>query len=52
MIQAAEAAGIPVVRDVPLAQALYELSAGDEIPEKLYEAVAVILHTVWQEEQA
>lgn len=40
---AAEQWGIPVVRDVPLAQALVELQVGDAIPEALYEAVAEIL---------
>jgi type III secretion protein U len=34
---------IPVVRDVPLAEALSELRVGDPIPEALYEAVAAIL---------
>jgi type III secretion system FlhB-like substrate exporter len=35
--------GVPVVHDVPLADALAELSVGDVIPEALYEAVAAIL---------
>lgn len=35
--------GIPVVRDVPLAAALSELQVGEEIPEALYEAVAIVL---------
>lgn len=35
--------GVPVVRDVPLAEALAELRVGDVIPEALYEAVAAIL---------
>ena len=34
---------VPVVRDVPLAQALGELSVGTAIPEALYEAVAAVL---------
>ena len=34
---------VPVVRDVPLADALAELRVGDPIPEALYEAVAAIL---------
>lgn len=41
--RAAHDYGIPVVHDVPLATALSELSVGDEIPEALYEAVAVVL---------
>jgi type III secretion system FlhB-like substrate exporter len=35
---------VPVVRDVPLAEALAELQAGDEIPEALYGAVAAVLN--------
>lgn len=35
--------GIPIVRDVPLAEALSNLEVGEEIPEALYEAVASIL---------
>jgi flagellar biosynthesis protein len=34
---------VPVVRDVPLADALRDLAVGDAIPEALYEAVAAIL---------
>ncbi|HEX4447534.1 MAG TPA: EscU/YscU/HrcU family type III secretion system export apparatus switch protein [Polyangiaceae bacterium] len=49
--RAAEAWGIPVVRDVPLARALIELGVGDAIPEVLYEAVAEILRELWQAEQ-
>jgi type III secretion system FlhB-like substrate exporter len=36
--------GVPVVRDVPLSEALAELKAGDEIPEALYGAVAAVLN--------
>ena len=35
--------GIPVVHDVPLAEALSQLHVGDEIPEALYDAVAAVL---------
>jgi type III secretion protein U len=36
--------GIPVVHDPPLARALYRLAdVGDEVPEELYEATAVVL---------
>jgi flagellar biosynthetic protein FlhB len=49
MIDAAREAGVPIVRDVPLAHALYELDLGDEIPEALYEAVAAVLHVAWAE---
>jgi len=49
IVQAAEAYGVPVLRDVPLARALIELEAGDVIPEALYEAVAEILKAAWEE---
>ncbi len=51
MIRAAEEAGVPVMRDVPLARALYELEIGDEIPEALYEAVAIVLRAAWAERE-
>src|SRR4029077_1524989 len=41
--RAAVAHAVPIVRDVPLADALAELRVGDPIPEALYEAVAAIL---------
>jgi type III secretion protein U len=47
MIAAAHHYGVPVVRDVPVAQALRDLEIGDEIPEALYEAVATILREIW-----
>ncbi|BDG04358.1 EscU/YscU/HrcU family type III secretion system export apparatus switch protein [Anaeromyxobacter oryzae] len=41
---AARRAGVPIVRDVALARALHRLAeVGDEIPEELYEAAAVVL---------
>jgi type III secretion protein U len=49
IVRAARDYGIPVVRDVPLAQALHELEVGDVIPEALYEAVAEILRAAWDE---
>jgi type III secretion YscU/HrpY family protein len=52
MIRVAEEAGVPVMRDVPLARGLYELELGDEIPERLYEAVAAVLHAAWAEKEA
>ncbi len=48
--QAAHEWGVPIVRDVPLARALVELSVGDAIPEALYEVVAEILRELWREE--
>ncbi|MBI4196324.1 MAG: type III secretion system export apparatus subunit SctU [Deltaproteobacteria bacterium] len=44
----AEEFGIPVVRNIPLAWSLIELEIGDEIPEKLYLAVAEILTFVYR----
>jgi type III secretion protein U len=46
IVRAAHDWAIPVVRDVPLARALAELSVGDAIPEALYEAVAEVLREV------
>jgi len=47
IIAAAREAGVPIVRDVPLARALAELEVGVAIPEALYQAVAEILREVW-----
>jgi flagellar biosynthetic protein FlhB len=41
-------ADVPVMRDVPLARALYELDVDDEVPEEMYEAVAIVLRWVYQ----
>lgn len=49
MIEAARAYGVPIVRDVPVARALYELESGAQIPEALYEAVAEVLRAAWDE---
>ena len=41
----AEAAGVPIVKDVPLARAIYfQVEVEEEIPPALYEAVAAILN--------
>lgn len=47
ILEAAKQYGVPVVRNVPLAQALNKLEIGDEIPEDLYEAVAEVLNFVY-----
>ena len=47
--EVARRAGVPVFRDVSLAKALWELELDQEIPEELYEAVAAILRTVYEE---
>lgn len=39
----ASAAGIPIVRDVPLARSLIQFELGEEIPEELYQAAAAVL---------
>jgi type III secretion system FlhB-like substrate exporter len=44
MERAAEDYGVPIVRDVPLADVLAGLRVGDEIPEALYDAVAAVLN--------
>lgn len=52
MIEVAREAGVPVMRDVALARGLYELELHQEIPERLYEAVAAVLRAAWAEEQS
>ena len=47
ILDAAKEYGVPVVRNVPLAQALNKLEIGDEIPEELYEAVAEVLNFIY-----
>ncbi|MBI3179142.1 MAG: EscU/YscU/HrcU family type III secretion system export apparatus switch protein [Deltaproteobacteria bacterium] len=47
ILESARAYGIPVVRNVPLAQALNKLDVGEEVPEELYEAVAEVLNFVY-----
>lgn len=47
----ARAAGVPILRNVPLAQALNKLDMDEEIPEELYEAVAEILNFVFELKQ-
>jgi flagellar biosynthesis protein FlhB len=45
MREHAEAAGVPMVRDIMLARAMYNtLEIEDEIPPELYEAVAAVFH--------
>ena len=40
--------GVPILRNVPLAQALHKLDIDEEIPEELYEAVAEVLSFVYK----
>lgn len=44
----AEESEVPIMRDVPLARALYELEVEQEVPEELYESVAVVLRWVYK----
>ena len=44
----AEQSNVPIKRDVMLARTLYKLEVDQEIPEELYEAVAVVLMWVYQ----
>jgi flagellar biosynthetic protein FlhB len=44
----ARQAGVPILRNVPLAQALHKLDLEEEIPEELYEAVAEVLNFVFE----
>ena len=49
--QIAEQAGVPVMRNVPLANALYKVDVGEEISEELYDAVAEVLTFVYALQQ-
>ena len=43
MVKKAQEKDIPVVEDANIAKALQHLSAGDEIPEELYQVIAEVL---------
>ncbi len=47
ILEEAKHYGVPIVRNVPLAQALNKLEVGDDIPEELYEAVAEVLNFIY-----
>ncbi|MBL8949402.1 MAG: EscU/YscU/HrcU family type III secretion system export apparatus switch protein [Myxococcaceae bacterium] len=47
----AKAAGVPIMKNVNLANALYRVEVGQEIPEELYDAVAEILNFVFSLQQ-
>ena len=40
--------GVPIMRNIPLAQALNKLEVDEEVPEELYEAVAEVLAFVYK----
>ena len=46
--------GVPIMKNVPLSNALYRVEVGQEIPEELYDAVAEVLNFVYalQQEEA
>ncbi len=46
--QIATESGVPIKRDIPLARSLYEFEVEQEIPEELYESVAVVLQWVYE----
>ena len=50
--QEAVALGVPVVRDVALARGLVQYDLGEEVPEELYRAAAVVLQHVLDREEA
>ena len=52
VIAAAYRYGVPVVRDVAMARELAKLEVDQEIPEALYEAVAMVLREVLPEGKA
>ncbi len=46
---------IPLMKNLPLANALYRVDVGQEVPEELYDAVAEVLNFIYalqQEQQA
>jgi len=51
IIQIAKEAGVPIMRNVPLANALFRIDVGEEIPENLYDAVAEVLNFVFALQQ-
>ena len=46
IVKTAERFGVPVVANSELARALNAMEVGEPIPEKLYEAVAIVLNRV------
>ncbi len=45
--------GIPIIEDKPLARSLYDSTeAGDSIPVELYQAVAVVLAAIYQQQRS
>lgn len=44
-------AGVPIMQNIPLARALFELEIEDEVPEHLYETVAIVLKWVYEQQE-
>jgi flagellar biosynthetic protein FlhB len=42
---------VPIMQNIPLARALFELEIEDEIPEDLFETVAVVLKWVYEQQE-
>jgi flagellar biosynthetic protein FlhB len=51
MVEVAQESGIPIMRNIPLAWALFELEEGQEIPEELFNTVAEILAYIYRMKQ-
>ena len=51
ILEIAREAGVPVMRNVPLAHALIRIDVGEEIPEELYDAVAEVLNFIYALQQ-
>ncbi len=47
----AKAYGVPIMKNIPLANALYRVEIGEEVPEELYDAVAEVLNFVYALQQ-
>ncbi len=47
----ARQAGVPIMKNLPLASALFRVEVGQEIPEDLYDAVAEVLNFVFALQQ-
>jgi flagellar biosynthesis protein len=47
----AKAHGVPIMKNVSLANALFRVEVGQEIPEELYDAVAEVLNFVFALQQ-
>ncbi|HZH03102.1 MAG TPA: EscU/YscU/HrcU family type III secretion system export apparatus switch protein [Myxococcaceae bacterium] len=51
ILELAKEYGVPVMRNVPLANALVRVEVGEEITEELYDAVAEVLNFVYALQQ-